>query len=73
MRFINSECRNKGLHKFELVGEAAYGVLERCERCGGKVSFRVVDGRIDTNNYLSYHMRNALPREHRLFEREYAR
>lgn len=65
-----SACKGK-LHHFELVGECPSGVLERCVRCYKKVSFRIVDGAIDNKNYLSYHMRDVLPKEHRLYAREY--
>lgn len=71
MTLENSKCRGSWLHRFEVVGSSTQGVLERCAICHKKVSFRVRDGIVSPINYLSYHMRNALPKEHRLFAHEY--
>lgn len=65
----NSQCKGRLLHRFELVGECTSGVLERCTICHKKVSFRMAEGKIDNKNYLSYHMHDVLPKEHRLFGR----
>lgn len=71
MNFDNSKCRGNWYHRFELVGMSENGVLERCEICRKKVSFRIIDGRIDNKNYLSYHFRNGLQKDHRKFRHEY--
>lgn len=72
MMFTASKCRGNWLHRFEIVGECSSGVLERCVICHKKKSFRIVNGVPNPKKYLAYHMRNALPKEHRLFFHEYA-
>lgn len=71
MNLANSKCRGNWLHRFELVGASDQGVLERCEICHMKKSFRTVNGTINNIQYLSYHMRNGLQKEQRLFNHEY--
>lgn len=71
MIFTNSQCRNSRLHRFEIVAEFPEGIQERCEICHKKVFFRVIDGKSNNRNYISYHMRDCLPPIHRLFKREY--
>lgn len=71
MNFSASKCRGNWLHRFEVVGTSDAGVLERCEICHVKKSFRAVDGSINNRKYLSFHMRNALQKDHRLFAHEY--
>lgn len=44
---------------------------ERCEICGNEVNFRVVDGRVNNQEYLAYHERQALFPQHRKFWHEY--
>ena len=67
----NSECYDSWLHRFSIVQAYEEGVLERCEICGDEVFHKVVDGRIDNNEYLSYHARQALMPQHEYFKREY--
>lgn len=71
MMFDNSKCRGNWLHRFELVGMSDKGVLERCLICHKKVSHRMVDGSINNKRYLSFHMREGLQKDHRLFAKEY--
>lgn len=71
MIFADSQCRNGWLHRFNIVQQLENGVVERCEICGIKVPFRIHEGRINNKQYLSFHLRNALPKEHRAFAREY--
>lgn len=73
MLFANSYCRNKWLHRFNLIKEFAEGVQERCEICGLKVFFRVIDGDSSNKKYISYHLRQVLPPQHRYFAKEYAK
>lgn len=70
--FKNSKCRGSWLHRLDVVGTSEEGVLERCQICHMKISFRIRGGVVSAKKYLSYHMRNALPKEHRLFAHEYA-
>lgn len=69
----NSECVDSWLHRFELVGAYEQGVLERCSICNQEEFFSVSDGRIDNVEYLSYHARQALMKQHPYFNREYAK
>lgn len=66
-----SNCRNGWLHRFNIAEAHLEGVLERCEICGEEVFFPVIEGKTDNVEYLSYHARNALMKEHELFSREY--
>ena len=69
--FGNSECCDAWLHRFSIVETYPEGVLERCQICGQEEFFLMIDGRIDNINYLSYHARQALLKEHELFQHEY--
>lgn len=73
MIWEKSKCRIKmgWLHKFEIFSQDDRGVLEICVRCGLRKVFEVREGKINNLDYLSYHVRNALPKEHNLFLREY--
>lgn len=67
----NSECQDAWLHRFQIIKPYEVGVLERCEICGQEEFFPVVDGRVDNAEYLSYHARQALMKQHELFNHEY--
>lgn len=67
----NSECLDTWLHRFSLVGQFEDGVLERCEICGQEEFYKIIDGRIDTVEYLSTHARQALQPEHPWFRHEF--
>lgn len=69
--FTDSQCRNGWLHRFTIIGEYEQGIQERCGICGKKEFFRIYGGKIDNRKYLATHMRQALPKQHRLFEKEY--
>ena len=71
--FGKSECIDTWLHRFELVGAYEQGVLERCSICSQEEFFPVSEGRIDNVEYLSYHARQALPKQHPYFNHEYAK
>lgn len=73
MDFSKSFCKGTYLHKYEIIRQYQQGILEMCDRCGKEVFFRVIDGNIDNNNYLNYHMRQVLPKNHPLFPHEYAK
>jgi hypothetical protein len=66
-----SECANNYLHRYEIIEESLDGVVEQCSLCGDKQFFKIIDGRIDTTNYLLYHARQALPPFHPLYKHEY--
>lgn len=66
-----SKCLNGWLHRFNLSEQGEFGVFEVCDRCRQRVFFRVSNGRINNENYLKYHARQALPPNHPLFYREY--
>ena len=66
-----SPCLNNYLHRFSIVNQSEDGVLERCEICGYQEFFKVIDGRVDTVNYLSWHARQALSPLHPTFPHEF--
>ena len=69
--FSESYCLNGYLHRYKLAEQYTDGVVEMCEVCKDRYFFRVVDGRIDNNEYLSKHARQALMKQHPLFSHEY--
>ena len=69
--FQNSECRNGYLHRFNIEEEYPEGVLEVCEICFLRKFFRVMDNQLDNQEYMSWHVRNALPVDHELFLHEF--
>lgn len=69
--FQNSKCLNSWLHRFEIKAEYPQGVMEVCEICKKKKFFRLIEGKVDNANYMSWHIRLALPTFHPLYEREF--
>lgn len=67
----NSICLNGYLHRYGIQHEWPDCVEEICDICGDRQFFRIVDGKIDTNEYISYHARQALPPFHPLYIHEY--
>lgn len=53
-------CTGRYLHRFEIVREFDRGVLEVCKICHIKKAFKLIDGKLDHNRYMSYHLRQAL-------------
>lgn len=68
----NSQCLNSYLHRFEIKEEYTEGILEVCLICRTKKFFRIIEGKVNNQTYMSYHIREALPSIHPLFSREYA-
>lgn len=66
-----SQCYGDWLHCFNLVESRYEYSLEVCEICGQEEYFQVVDGRVDNMNYIEYHARQCLPKQHPLFRHEY--
>ena len=58
--FQNSQCLGSYLHRFKIVKEWGEQVLEVCDICHKSQFFKVVDGQLDKDNYMSYHVREAL-------------
>lgn len=67
-----SMCQNEYLHRFKIVEEYPQGVLEVCEICGMDKFFRILDGKVDNQEYMAYHLRQVLPRFHELYDHEYS-
>jgi hypothetical protein len=67
----NSECLNQYLHRFSIQEEYDDGVLEACEICGITKFFRIIEGKVDNVEYMSYHLRQALPPEHEYYDHEH--
>lgn len=67
-----SECKSDGwLHNYQIIGQDNKAVMEMCKLCRDIQVFKIVNGKIDNQTYLSYHLHNALPKWHRLFNRQY--
>lgn len=56
----NSRCVNAYLHRLSITKEWGEQVLETCEICHKSVFFKVVDGQLQKDYYLSFHLREAL-------------
>ena len=69
--YQNSECRNKYLHRFSIVDEFPEGVLEVCEICHRRKFHKIIDGHVSNRDYMSYHVRQALPTSHPLHYHEH--
>lgn len=67
----NSKCINQWFHRFKIVFQIPQGVLEQCEICHKRKFFKMVQGRTNNMEYIAYHNRQCLPREHNNFKREY--
>ena len=57
----NSQCVGRYLHRLKITKEWGGQVLETCEICHKSVFFKVVDGQLQKDYYLSFHLREALP------------
>lgn len=67
-----SECQNNGwLHNYKIFAEYPNAVKEMCSICKDIKIFKTKNGRTHNITYLSYHLRQALPKYHRLYKREY--
>lgn len=68
--YQNSECRNSYLHRFNIKAEYPEGVKEVCEVCGMSKFFRLLEGKLNNAEYMSYHIKQILPPFHPLFPRQ---
>lgn len=68
--FRNSLCLGQYLHRFKIVEEYPEGVLENCEICHKSKFFKVIEGKLNNQEYMNYHFRNALPSFHPYYEHE---
>lgn len=66
----NSECKGSYLHRFSIKEEYDQGVKEVCEICGMSKFFRLIDGKLNNAEYMSYHIRQSLPDFHPLYNHE---
>lgn len=66
----NSMCKNSYLHRFNIVEQYEEGVLEVCEICFKRKFFKVLDGKVDNVEYMSFHLKQSLPAHHPLYERQ---
>lgn len=65
----NSLClEGLWLHKYRIIENKDSGVVEICERCGGRQLF---SSNVPNTEYLSHHIRSVLPREEVRFNKEY--
>lgn len=66
-----SQCLGSWLHRFTIKRQWMDGVEEVCEICGEQVFFKVVNGKTDNYEYMSYHARQFLMPQHPYFKHEY--
>lgn len=73
MDFSYSKCKGIWLHKFDIVAEyGSQAVKERCARCGKEIVIKLDSrGLANNNEYLKYHMRQALVPQHPIYAHEY--
>lgn len=69
--YQNSYCKNSFLHRFNIEEEYDNGVLEICEICFMKKFFKILGGKVDNREYMSYHLKQALPQHHPLYSRQH--
>lgn len=70
--FRESLCQNQYLHRFKIVDEFPEGVLEVCEICGKDKFFKIYEGKLNNYEYMSYHIREALPPIHPYYFHEWS-
>lgn len=63
-----SKCQNGYLHSWKITRNFSEGVEEVCEVCKRKKFFKK---NVSNREYLSYHLRQALQPNHKLFYHEY--
>lgn len=66
-----SLCKNQYLHRFSIVEECADGVLEVCEVCKETQFFKILDGKVNNQSYMDWHIRSALPPSHPYYFHEF--
>lgn len=66
----NSQCRNSYLHRFNIKEEYEQGVKEVCEVCGISKFFRVIEGKLNNAEYMSYHLKQILPSFHPYYDHQ---
>lgn len=67
----NSECINKWYHRFVIVAQTPQGTWEQCQICHKRKFFKILHGKHNNMEYLSWHIRQALQPYHQKFNREY--
>jgi len=67
----NSQCVGIWLHDYQIVGAGPDGVVEMCMRCKDRQYFKMGYGNLSNIEYLDYHLRQALLKQHPLFSHEY--
>ena len=66
-----SNCKEGWLHDFILLRQLPNGVEEGCRKCRTKRYYKIEKGKINNLLYIKEHCRQALPKFHNLFYREY--
>lgn len=66
-----SDCKDGWLHDYKIIAQYPQGVIEGCLKCKDKQYFKVLSGKVANMEYIKYHLRQALPRYHKLFYHEY--
>jgi hypothetical protein len=66
-----SQCLGIWLHRYKIVAQFGNAVEERCEICKDTKIFKLGYGPLNNLEYLDYHLREALPPQHPLYEHEH--
>jgi hypothetical protein len=53
------------------VEEFPEGVLEVCEICKKTQFFKIIDGKVNNQAYMDWHIRSALPIQHPYYYHEF--
>ncbi len=69
--FRDSKCIGSWLHRYSITEEYPEGVLEVCEICKIKRFFKIIDDKVNGQNYMDSHFRNALPPSHPFYYHEF--
>ncbi len=70
MKEENSECVAGFLHDFRFRRTVDNGVVEQCLKCK---TVKFFHNKTPNYIYLSFHLRSALQRDHKRFNKEYAK
>ena len=66
-----AECKNSFLHIYDIIWQDQTASVELCKICKDLKVFRICNGKVDNQSYLASHLHQALPRWHRLWNRQY--
>ena len=69
--FRESKCIGSWLHRYDIVEEQADYVKEVCQICHKQIISKVIMERLNNQEYMNNHFRNALPPQHPYYYHEH--